>query len=127
MINEQAKVPENQNPKLLSTDITEKTESLKREVGYLVTKIKYFRPKTTKKPVTVKPTAANKTAEEQQQQQAKPSTQEEETPADERSEFDKDEIDDKQFAQDIFDKFDKENQETTTEDPEKESTPSPEL
>ncbi len=26
-----------------------------------------------------------------------------------------------------FDKFDKENQETTTEDPEKESTPSPEL
>ena len=59
MINEQAKVPENQNPKLLSTDITEKTESLKREVGYLVTKIKYFRPKTTKKPVTVKPTAAN--------------------------------------------------------------------
>ena len=83
-------------------------------------------PKIPKKPVTVKPTAANKTAEEQQQQ-SKPTTQEEETPADERSEFDKDEIDDKQFAQDIFDKFDKENQETTTEDPEKESTPSPEL
>jgi len=127
MINEQAKVSDNQNPKLLSTDIAEKTENLKREVGYLVTKIKYFRPKTTKKPPTVtpKPTAANKTTEEQHQQQAKPPTQEE--TEEERSEFDKEEIDDKQFAQDIFDKYDKESQETTTEDPETESTPSPEL
>lgn len=49
MLNEQAKVSDNEQPKLLSTDISDKIDELKREIGYLSSKIKYFRPK--KKPV----------------------------------------------------------------------------
>jgi hypothetical protein len=50
MLNEQAKLADHEQPKLLSADIHNKMEELKREVNYLLTKIKYFRPKTTKKP-----------------------------------------------------------------------------
>lgn len=65
MIEEQSKTPDNETPKLLSTDITDKIESLKREVGYLVTKIKYFRPPTKKTPLKTdeKTKTANKTEE----------------------------------------------------------------
>jgi len=52
VLNEQAKVADHEDPKLLSSDIQDKVDSLKREVNYLVSKIKYFRPKTTKKPPT---------------------------------------------------------------------------
>jgi len=52
MLNEQAKTADNEQPKLTSTDISDKIDALKREVNYLVSKIKYFRPKTTKKPPT---------------------------------------------------------------------------
>lgn len=45
MLNEQAKVADHEEPKLLSKDITDKVEALKREVNYLLSKIKYFRPK----------------------------------------------------------------------------------
>jgi hypothetical protein len=51
MLNEQAKVADNEDPKLLSNDILDKMDELKREVNYLVSKIKYFKPKT-KKPTT---------------------------------------------------------------------------
>lgn len=60
MLNEQAKISDNQDPKLLANDITDKIEELKREVNYMINKIKYFRPKTTKKPATSE-TKANKT------------------------------------------------------------------
>lgn len=50
MLAEQALVKDNETPKLLCSDITDKTDALRREVGYLVSKIKYFRPPTTKKP-----------------------------------------------------------------------------
>ena len=50
-MNEQAKVADNQQPKLLTNDISDKIDNLKREVSYLVTKIKYFRPPTKKPPV----------------------------------------------------------------------------
>ncbi len=59
MIAEQAKAADNETPKLLSTDIQEKAENLKREVGYLVTKIKYFRP-PTKKPEPKAPKSEKK-------------------------------------------------------------------
>lgn len=52
MLNEQAKAADNEQPKLTSIDISDKIDALKREVNYLVSKIKYFRPKTTKKPPT---------------------------------------------------------------------------
>lgn len=45
MLNEQAKVSDSEQPKLLSTDISDKMDELKREIGYLTSKIKYFRPK----------------------------------------------------------------------------------
>ena len=64
MVQEQAKTPDNESPKLLSTDIADKSENLKREVGYLVTKIKYFRPPTKKTPLKTdeeKVKTANKT------------------------------------------------------------------
>lgn len=127
MINEQAKVPDNQTPKLLSTDVAEKIDGLKREVSYLVNKIKYFRPKTTKKPiVTPKPTAESND-KTKTDESAKPTETENK---EERSAFDKEEIDDKQFAQDIFNKFDAENKDkkddSTTESV-TEPTPSPEL
>lgn len=135
MINEQAKVLDNQQPKLLSTDVQEKLDALRREVSYLVSKIKYFRPKT-KKPVTHKPTGEPTSPSNSTTSEKKPTADQEEAttqaPAtdDQRSEFDKEEIDDKQFAQDIFDKFDKENQEETSTndaDAQQEPTPNPEL
>lgn len=55
MLNEQAKLSDNEDPKLLANDILDKTEELKREVNYLVSKIKYFKPKSTKKPETKAP------------------------------------------------------------------------
>ena len=51
LLNEQAKVADNEQPKLLTNDISDKIDNLKREVSYLVTKIKYFRPPTKKPPV----------------------------------------------------------------------------
>jgi hypothetical protein len=42
---------DNEQPKLLSNDIVDKMDALKREVSYLVTKIKYFRPPTKKTPL----------------------------------------------------------------------------
>lgn len=63
LVAEQAKIADNENPKLLSSDVQEKTDNLKREIGYLVTKIKYFRPPVTKKPkIAKKSTASNGTA-----------------------------------------------------------------
>jgi hypoxia up-regulated 1 len=75
MLNEQAKVADHEDPKLVSTDINDKIDNLKREVNYLVSKIKYFRPKTTKKPPTKSSkstsdkTETSETDEQQQQQQ----------------------------------------------------------
>jgi hypothetical protein len=139
MINEQAKVSDNQQPKLLSTDVQEKIDALRREVGYLVSKVKYFRPK---KPVTPKPSASSgnsttsekkSTAGEEKTTQA-PSTDDPKETTKTRSDFDQEEIDDKQFAQDIFDKYDKENKEDSSKntntdetDTQQEPTPSPEL
>lgn len=51
MLDEQSKLAENESPKLTSADINDKIEALRREVGYLVTKIKYFRPPTKKTPL----------------------------------------------------------------------------
>ena len=62
-LNEQAKVKDSEDPKVLSAEIVEKSEALKKEVNYLVSKIKYFRPKTTKKPKTEKSTAEKTAAE----------------------------------------------------------------
>lgn len=65
LLEEQSKVADYGYPKLLSTDISDKAESLRREVGYLVTKIKYFRPTTKKTPVDekIKIKKGNKTEE----------------------------------------------------------------
>lgn len=65
MLNEQAKLSDNEDPKLLANDILDKTEELKREVNYLVSKIKYFKPKSTKKPETKAP--ENETGEKPQE------------------------------------------------------------
>jgi hypoxia up-regulated 1 len=62
MLNEQAKLAENEHPKLLSSDIADKIDALKREVNYLVSKIKYFKPKTTKRPPTIPKSKSNSTA-----------------------------------------------------------------
>lgn len=51
LLNEQAKIADNEEPKLLLADINDKAENLKREVSYLVGKIKYFRPPTKKTPL----------------------------------------------------------------------------
>lgn len=63
-INEQAKLKDSDNPKLLASNIQDKIGALKREVQYLLTKIKYFRPKTTTTTTTTttaNPKANNKT------------------------------------------------------------------
>ena len=63
MLAEQALLKDNETPKLLSADITDKAEALRREVGYLVTKIKYFRPPTKKTPLKDDKKTKNKTEE----------------------------------------------------------------
>lgn len=70
MLNEQAKVADNENPKLLSRDVVDKMEELKREVNYLVSKIKYFRPKT-KKPSTDEKVKAKKNDTESEESKSK--------------------------------------------------------
>ena len=116
MLNEQAKVAENETPKLLSADISDRIDALKREVNYLVSKIKYFRPKTTKKPPTVKKPAnstssANKTETESDTQSKKP---ESETGSGDSEESGKNE---KVNDQDIFDSTDQEDQQTSSPPP----------
>ncbi len=64
MLNEQAKLADHEHPKLLSIDIHNKMEELKREVNYLLTKIKYFRPKTTKKPDPEPPKKSSNSTEQ---------------------------------------------------------------
>ena len=51
LIDEQSKIKEYEDPKLTSVDINDKIDAIKREVGFLVTKIKYFRPPTKKTPL----------------------------------------------------------------------------
>jgi hypoxia up-regulated 1 len=70
---EQAKVADNETPKLLSSDVQEKSDNLKREIGYLVTKIKYFRPPVKKPEAKTPKTAkkANETVVEQEEETVK--------------------------------------------------------
>ena len=75
MLNDQAKVADNEDPKLLSSDIADKADELKREVNYMLSKIKYFRPK--KKAVT----KASKTAAKDKEET--PSIDDKETQAEE--------------------------------------------
>ena len=65
MIAEQSKVPDYEQPKLLTTDIADKIESLKREINYLITKAKYFKPKPKKTVNENDKTNKNKTAKEE--------------------------------------------------------------
>lgn len=51
LIDEQSKLKDYEEPKLTSVDVSDKIDALKREVSYLVTKIKYFRPPTKKTPL----------------------------------------------------------------------------
>jgi len=51
LIDEQSKIKVYEDPKLTSVDINDKIDAIKREVSYLVTKIKYFRPPTKKTPL----------------------------------------------------------------------------
>jgi hypothetical protein len=47
MLTEQSKLGDDEHPKLLTSDLDEKADALKREISYLVNKAKYFKPKTT--------------------------------------------------------------------------------
>lgn len=89
MLNEQAKVADNEAPKLLSADITDKIDALKREVNYMVTKIKYFKPKV-KKPAADKNKNATNTTEtngdgekKQEEEQSGDGAQDQEKPMEE--------------------------------------------
>ena len=114
MLNEQAKLADHEQPKLLSTDINNKMEELKREVNYLLTKIKYFRPKTTKKPEPETPKKSSSNSTEQTPKDKEESTKsdkEENGKSEERSSSENEEFqnfEDPRFK-DIFDK-----EETTT-------------
>ena len=77
MLNEQAKVADNEQPKLLSTDIGDKMDELKREVSYLSSKIKYFRPK--KKPSTEEKNKKNTTSKDKEETDKKESENQEST------------------------------------------------
>jgi len=120
MLNEQAKVSDNEQPKLLVSDIHNKMEELKREVNYLLNKIKYFRPKTTKKPETTKPPAGAKnntsSGDENKKQEGANGSSDGEKPSSEEQEKV-----DPRFAN----IFDEEEATTTTEKPS--TTENPEL
>lgn len=93
MLNEQAKVPDYEQPKLLTSDINDKMDELKREVNYLISKAKYFRPKP--KTTTPKPkTEETKPEQEQQQQEGDESKNSEETPS---------QNDEEKILEDLFD------------------------
>jgi hypoxia up-regulated 1 len=47
ILNEQSKLKDYEQPKLLTSDLEEKADALKREINYLINKAKYFKPKTT--------------------------------------------------------------------------------
>ena len=78
MIEEQAKMPDYEQPKLLTTDINEKMDGLKREISYLINKAKYFRPKPKKKPESEK-VKTNKTKTEEKEEKETKDDQEKET------------------------------------------------
>ncbi|CAF0912064.1 unnamed protein product [Brachionus calyciflorus] len=111
MLNEQAKVADNEQPKLLSTDISDKIDELKREVSYLSSKIKYFRPK--KKPSTEEKNKKNTTSKDKEETDKKESENQESTTT---------EAPDQQEAESTG-----EENETTTEANQTESTNNPEL
>lgn len=108
MMNEQAKLPENEDPKLLSNDISDKMEELKREVNYLVSKIKYFRPKTTKKPPTAEKsnsTSNSTSSDDGQQQQEQPQTDDKNDESKDNNNGDeKTDQKNSNYDEDIFDK-----------------------
>jgi hypothetical protein len=63
MVSEQAKVPDYEQPKLLTADISDKVDALKREINYMITKAKYFKPKP-KKPTSADGNKGNQTKTE---------------------------------------------------------------
>ena len=65
MLAEQSQVPDYEQPKLLSIDINDKMDALKREINYLISKAKYFKPKPKKKPVSETKETSNKTKTEE--------------------------------------------------------------
>jgi hypoxia up-regulated 1 len=123
MLNEQAKVAENEDPKLLSSDIQEKIDALKREVNYLVSKIKYFRPKTKKPPTAEK--QQNKTANATNTDESNgTSNEEDESTKNQQEESNKNE--DNYFNEEDGDQQDEQNEKTSTTT-ETSSTNNPEL
>ncbi len=59
---EQSQLKDYEQPKLLTSDLDENSDALKREINYLINKAKYFKPKTTaekKKSTTTKTTVTN--------------------------------------------------------------------
>jgi hypothetical protein len=122
MLNEQAKLADHEQPKLLSIDIHNKMEELKREVNYLLTKIKYFRPKTTKKPEPEPPKKSSNSTDsaDQKSKDKEESTtnkkEEENGKSEDKSSSENEEFqnyEDPRFK-DIFDKDNQEETATTT-------------
>jgi hypothetical protein len=124
MLNEQAKLSDNQDPKFLSNDINDKIEELKREVNYLISKIKYFRPKTTKKPATSEPKASNNNTNgtSSESEQTKPDGENGST---EQTENNNNGGEESKFGEDFFDKkedgTDNEKKQTNPDEGEKQN------
>lgn len=114
MLNEQAKISDNQDPKLLANDITDKIEELKREVNYMINKIKYFRPKTTKKPATSE-TKANKTTTSEGGDDKKPKEDGEQQQQSEQQSENESGEDQSKFGENYFN--DNQDETTTTDKP----------
>jgi hypothetical protein len=77
--NEQAALQDSDQPKLLTSDINDKGEALRREVNYLITKSKYFKPKTTTKAPKEEKDSKKESKSESDSQKAKDTKTKDET------------------------------------------------
>lgn len=121
MLNEQAKVADYETPKLLSSDISEKMDALRREVSYLITKAKYFRPKPKKTTENVKSNTTKTTDDEKKQKEG--SDADESTKEEHKSQ-------EEQFSEEDaknFEKlFDEQQEDETTKAPKRKAKPTAE-
>ena len=113
MLEEQSKTPDHEQPKLLTTDINEKIDGLKREVNYLITKAKYFKPKPKKPATDANKANATKTENDKKEEETK---EKEETKTEEQEQFDE------EYAKKFEKMFDEEDPETTTKKPKRPKT-----
>jgi len=118
MVEEQSKLADNEQPKLLSNDVHDKAEALKREIGYLLTKVKYFRP-PVKKPV--------KTEKKSNETETEKKSSEKETDDKEASDEKADDAEESTSEKSKMDEETTSEQESTTEGTTENATDNPEL